>query len=372
MIYFDNAATTFPKPTSVIDALDGCVKEYCGNSGRSAHMLAIKTSEKIYDAREKISKLLNYDYPENVVFTMNASYALNMGIKTSVKFGEHVLISDMEHNSVLRPVENLRKQGLIEYTVFSTDGDLEKEISSKIQKNTGCIISNAVSNVTGNEISLYSLSKIKQKYNIKLILDVSQLIGHKKIDLKTTPCDVLCAPSHKALFGIQGGGFCIFCDGEKRQSFIEGGSGNESLNTEMPKELPERFEAGTLPAPAIISLGAGIDFIEEIGLQNIENKLSGLMNKCIDILDSFKSITIYGGANGVVSFRIKNIPPYLIANEMNNYGICIRSGLHCAPLMHKKIHTEDFGTARISFSYLNVEKELDMFYHALYHIINKY
>ncbi len=364
MIYLDNAATSFPKPRCVIEALNKCVKEYCGNPGRSAHTLSIKSSEKIYETRSAIAAFLNYHIPENVVFTLNASYALNLAIKTTVKENSHVIISDIEHNSVVRPLSALKKQS-VEFSVFRASGDVEKEIESLIKDNTTCIIASAASNVTGEDIPLKTLYKIKQKYNLKLILDASQSIGHEKIDLKNSAPDVLCAPSHKALFGIQGAGFAVFCDEEERESFIEGGSGIESMNHSMPDALPEHFEAGTLPTPAIASLFAGMEFISQIGILEIEKKLKYLTDELKAELLSLNGIKIFGGRNGIVSFTHEKIPPHIIAEKLNSFGVAVRSGFHCAPYIHKRIGTENGGTVRVSLSYLNKKRELDKLYKIL-------
>jgi len=364
MIYFDNAATSFPKPKSVIRALMECVNEYCGNPGRSAHDLSLRSSEEIFDTRVKLAEHLNYPYPENVVFTLNASYALNMAIKTTVKKNSHVLISDMEHNSVIRPLTAMKRFG-VEYSVFSFNQDLEKTFEALIKPNTTCIIASIASNVTGEKISLKKIVKLGQKYNLKIIVDASQAVGHTKIDLEETAVDAFCAPSHKSLFGIQGAGFCIFTDGEKRESFIEGGSGSESLSPFMPTALPEHFEAGTLPTPAIVSLKAGLEFIENVGISEIENKLSFLIDETKERLLSVKGISVFGGESGIISFTHEDIPSYVIAQRLNSYGIAVRSGLHCAPLIHKRLGTQSSGTVRISLSYLNKIEELDKFFKTL-------
>ena len=360
MIYLDNAATSFPKPRCVIRALNECVKKYCGNPGRSSHSFSLKSSEKIFDTRAKISELLNYKSPENVVFTLNASYALNLAIKTTVKENSHVLISDIEHNSVIRPLKALSSRG-VEYSVF-TD---EKELESLVKPNTSAIVSSIASNVTGETISLKTLYKLKQKYNLKLIVDASQAIGHKKIDLSITPVDVLCAPSHKALFGIQGAGFAVFLDEMERESFIEGGSGSESKSPVMPRALPEHFEAGTLPTPAIASLFAGVSFINEVGIEEIEKRLNFLSKEALIRLEALKNLKIFGGECGIISFTHPKLPPSHIADILNKQGIAVRSGLHCAPLIHKRLGTLDSGTVRVSLSYLNKKCELDKLYIAL-------
>lgn len=372
MIYFDNAATTFPKPRCVTKAVTECIKQYCGNPGRSSHSLSLRTSEKIFETRECVASFIGIENPENVVFTQNATHALNLAIKTTLKPDTHVLISDIEHNSVLRPVHALKEKLGISYSVFNSSGNIRESIISQITPKTKYIVSTLASNVLGREISLKELSDVSHEYGLSLIIDASQLIGHKKIDLKETPCDVLCAPSHKALFGIQGSGFCVFMDNLPRETVFEGGSGNDSINPLMPEFLPERFEAGTLSSPAIISLLAGIRYIEKTGIDEIEEKIFCMTEKLADVIGSVKNTVLYEYGNGVISFNVANTPAEIISEELNKVGICTRSGLHCAPLAHKTIGTLDIGTVRLSISYLNTSKEIDEFYKRIKSISSKY
>lgn len=364
MIYLDNAATTFPKPNSVIDGTFECLKKYCGNPGRGTHKLSTKISEKIYEARELIASFLGTDSAENVVFCQNATHALNLAIKTTVKPSTHVLISDIEHNSVLRPIHALSENSDVEYSLFDSK-NIDNSIPSLIKSNTKYLVSTLASNVLGREIPLEKLSEIAKKFNLTLIVDSSQLIGHKEINLARTPCDVLCAPGHKALFGIQGAGFAVFSDGIKRPTLFEGGSGNDSKNLSMPELLPERFEAGTLPSPSIVSLYYGLKFIEKVGLSEIESKLSTLTERYADIISSFENTTLYEYGNGLVSFNVGNASSFEIAEEFNKRGIYMRGGLHCAPLAHTVIGTINGGCVRISLSYFNSLDECDRFYKAI-------
>lgn len=372
MIYLDNAATSFPKPKCVNRAVKKCIEKYSANPGRSAHKLAIKASEEVYKTREFIGGLLSVDDSERIVFTLNATYALNIAIKSTITEKCHVLISDIEHNSVLRPIMKLLRTLGVEYSLFATDGDIEKNISAKIRPDTKAIISTLASNVTGKEIPLKVLSKIRKKHSLKLIVDASQAIGHKRINLKETPCDILCAPGHKALFGIQGCGFAVFCDRDSRDSFIEGGSGTDSLNPLMPETLPEHFEAGTLPTPAIVSLGAGIEYINSLGIDNVERKLSDLTEKITDAISEVDGIRIYGHEGAIISFSIDGIPSSVVARELDGYNICVRSGLHCAPMTHEKLGTTKFGLTRVSVSVLNDKSCADKLFRALKEIKNKY
>lgn len=368
MIYLDNAATSFPKPKSVISELNRCLKSYCGNPGRSSHALALKSAEAIYDTRVLISELFSLDKPENVVFTYNATYALNIAIKTALKEHDHVIISDLEHNSVLRPIEALNKSSGIEYSIFNSDNDIILEIERLKKDNTTAIISTLRSNVTGGKISLDALSKAAKKHSLKLILDASQSAGHELIDLSKTDFYALCAPAHKALFGIQGAGFIIFGTDEYKPTFIEGGSGAESLKTDMPRELPERLEAGTLSVPAIVALKEGISYINRVGLRNIEEIIRQNAIYFVDRLSELPNTSLYFGG-GIISVKHKSLSSSQLSNLLDKRGICTRSGLHCAPLAHKKIGTLDSGTLRISIGVFNTGSEADALYTHLSELI---
>lgn len=370
MIYFDNAATTFKKPKSVYRCVNSYLKNYSGNPGRGSHKLSSKAAELVYSARESVADLFNYDNPERVVFTMNATYALNMAIKTMITERCHVIISDVEHNSVLRPLNSLHDLIGIEYSVFDSSAEnLFFEIEKLIRSDTKVIISTLVSNVDGRDIPLEILTAITQKHNLKLIVDASQAAGHKNIDLSANKCDAIAMPGHKGLFGIQGVGICIFSGEVPCETFVEGGSGYNSKNIYMPDELPEKFEAGTLPAPAIISLNEGIRFIKKKTLEDIAARIEMLDNAMNVRLKDIKSIKVFGGKNGVVSFCHERIGSEKIATELDRYGICTRAGFHCAPLAHKTLGTYEKGTVRASFSYFNSEKEIDSFWVALNKII---
>lgn len=365
MIYLDNAATSFPKPPCVLKGTAKFIKKECGNSGRSSHELAMITSKLIYESREAIADFLGISDAERVVFTQNATHALNLAIKTTITENSHVLISEFEHNAVLRPLHAISTKKNISYSIFATTGNLEENIECLIRDNTKYIICSLVSNVTGKEIPLKLLSDISKKHGLSLILDASQALGHIDVDLKEQNCNILCSAGHKALFGIQGVGFAAFIDNEARETVFEGGSGSDSFNLDMPKKLPERFEAGTLSSPAIVSLLHGIKFIEKIGLEEIKCKIGDIENRYVEILTNSKKCVLNGYGNGIISFNIKNVSSEAVASNLNDYGICVRGGFHCSPLAHKSIGTTDSGTVRISLSYMNSIKEADKFYKAL-------
>ena len=355
MIYLDNAATTFPKPKCVISELKKCLTKYCGNPGRGGHKLSIRAAEEIFSVRELVAEHFGAEGAENIVFTPNATFALNLAIKTLIQHDCHVLCSAYEHNSVIRPLNRLVRERNVEYSLFFN----ANEIESKIKENTKAIVCSIASNVTGAEQSLEYLSRISEKRNIRLIIDASQAVGHRSFNLKSTPCDAFCAPGHKGLFGIQGSGFVYLKNNRRNESFLEGGSGFESKSPQMPLFLPEAYEAGTLSTPAIVSLGAGIKYINGIGTHEIAAKLNFLTERFVELASSIKNIKIYGYGSGIVTFNIDDIPSMQLADYLNQSNICVRGGLHCNPSAHKTMNTLDQGAVRASFSYLNSEKDVD-------------
>ena len=365
MIYLDNAATTFKKPKNVYKAVEKCIRTYSANPGRSGHRLSLKATEAVYDARERVAAFFRAASPENVVFTYNATYALNMAIKTMINHKCHVIISDMEHNSVFRPIYKLSQTIGVEYSIFNSGAkDIYKEIESHIREDTEFIVCSLVSNVTGRVVPLEELSKLKKKYGIFVIADAAQAAGHMAINLSKTPVDAIAAPGHKALFGIMGSGICIFERNVPRSSFIDGGSGSESQNPMMPTKLPEALEGGTLGLPGIISVAEGIKFIESIGVETICERVEKLTREASErLLDV--GAKIYGAENGVASFTMSSIGNAALAQYLDNNDVCVRSGLHCSPLAHSALGTLEGGTVRMSLSYFNTTNELDKVYKIL-------
>ncbi len=361
MIYFDNAATSFPKPPSVIREIDFCLKKYSGNPGRSGHKLSLAAAEKIYEAREDLALHFGCTSPENVVFTLNATYAINLALRAKIKPGSHVITSDIEHNAVMRPLELMKREGLIEYSVFSSSGNIRENIKSKMQANTSAIVSTLASNVTGRRIALEILSAVAKELGLLLIVDASQAAGHDKIDLQRTPCDCLCAPGHKGLFGVAGSGFAIFSDSEGVSPYIVGGSGTNSKSLTMPELLPEALEAGTLPTPAVASLSAGIKFIDSISVEAIKEKEEFLAKKLKCGMSLMRDVQLYESHGGIVLFNIKGLSETEVCSRLDRHGVYVRGGLHCAPSAHRLIGTEDIGAVRISLSYFNAERQIDKF-----------
>lgn len=361
MIYLDNAATTYPKPASVLRRLRYCLTHCTGNPGRSAHLPALRAAEEIYGAREEIANLLHFPHPEQVVFTLNATYALNLAIKAYIKPGMHVLISPFEHNSVVRPLEKCRDMG-VSWSCFSTENGMEAGIDAAIRPEVGLIVCSLCSNVTGMSIPLPALSAVRAAHpGVRVIADASQAFGHTDLDLSRYPVDVLCAPGHKGAFGIAGSGFAVFLDSGGIETLVEGGSGNNSQSRSMPQELPERLEAGTLPLPAIATLGEGVRYLARTGICNIEKHTATLCARLRDGLSEMKGVRIlYPSHSGVLSFVHAGVSPARIAARLAEENICVRSGVHCSPLAHAACGTLPAGAVRLSLSCFNTRKETDV------------
>ncbi len=381
MVYFDNAATTFPKPISVVNEMVKCMTTYCGNPGRSGHFLSLESAKKIYDCREKIAQFFGSSFPTNVVFTANTTYALNIAIHAFAKKRSHVIISDLEHNSVYRPVCALEKMGVDHdvFTVFPNDDESTlRSLKSKIRSNTSMVICTHVSNICGITLPIDKIGTLCKSYGIKFIVDAAQSAGTHKIDINKSNIDVLCCPGHKGLYGPQGTGFLLFNDKyssekiiAKTNNFIYGGNGVNSAEKNMPLFLPEKFEGGTLNTPGIAGLLEGINFVNNTTQEQIFEHCSSLYNRALDMLTTLPTTIVYCDQiknSSCLIFNIKGYTSDEVSDYLNQNGICTRSGLHCSPLAHRKLKTKN-GAVRVSFSYFNNPYELDSFYKAVKEIV---
>ncbi len=372
MIYFDNAATSYPKPIEVTKEVTKCIKNYCGNPGRGAHSLSRISSEKIYETREEIASLFGSDKPENVFFTYNDTYALNMVIKGLLTEGDHVIISDMEHNSVYRQIACLAEKGLIKFSIFDTmclcdDRSSEgicEGIKRLINPRTKMLIAAHSSNICSAVLPIREIGALCRSMGIILVLDAAQSAGHIPIDMERDNIDVVCAPGHKGLYGLQGSGFAVLRDGIKPNPIIEGGSGVNSLEAHMPELSPERFEAGTLAVPSVAALCEGIKFIKDRGLDEIHEHERTLFRRAYDMLSSLRRVKIYAPMHvgSVLLFNMDSVPCERLSDMLDGCGICVRGGYHCSPLGHKTLGTPEGGAVRISFSPFNTMRELEIFY----------
>lgn len=369
-IYLDNAATSFPKPPSVIRAVVNTIREHGGNPGRSSHRLARRASELLYACREEIATLTGLSDPTRVILTKNATEALNVAVKGFLSEGDHVLISDLEHNSVLRPVHQMSRGRGVTYSIFESarltgpDG-VDAALAPLLSERTRAIITTHASNICSRTLPVGEIGAFCKRHGILLIVDASQSIGHLPIHMEEMQIDALCAPGHKGLYGPQGSGFLLLSSSLPEEALprplTEGGSGYASLLREMPPLPPERYEAGTLATPAFAGLTEGIRFVKCVGIDAIREHEEALGRIAVDQLSVLRGITLYGAetAGAVLSFSVAGHPAEEVADHLDGYGICVRPGFHCAALAHETLGTPtDSGAVRLSFGYFNTEKEI--------------
>ena len=379
MIYLDNGATTFPKPKVVTDKIMECYLGYAGNPGRSGHKLAMKMDLEIYETREKICKLINGTEVLNVIFTFNATDSLNLAIKGVLEEGDHVITTSMEHNSVLRPLNQLRKEGKIELSIVYADdkGYIDpQKIFEALTPNTKMIVTTHMSNVFGTIVDIKAIGDFCKENNILYLVDASQSIGVLDIDVQEMNIDLLAFPGHKALFGPMGTGALYIKEGIIVKSLKEGGTGSYSHSIDQPDLYPDSLESGTPNGVGIIALGKGIDFINEVGLENIRNHEMSLKNHFIELLKDNEDVILYGTLDdrqgAVVSLNVKDMDSseisYILSDEFDIYT---RPGFHCAPLAHKTMGTEELGAIRFSFGYYNTLEEIEKTVEALLNIIER-
>lgn len=369
MIYLDNAATSFPKPRTVSSEVYNCINSYCGNPGRGTYSLSLKAAEKVYECRELVAKLLGCNCAENIIFTLNTTHAINMLLKGFLHKGDHIIISDMEHNSVYRPIYNLFQKGIIEYDIFHTNGNSHQSICSSILKlikeNTKMIMCIHSSNVCSMTMPLKDIANLCHKQNILFAVDAAQSAGHYDIDMLNQNIDAICIPGHKGLLGPQGCGILALNSKIMLETLVEGGNGVNSLDLNMPDFSPERYESGTMAVPAISGLYEGIKAIQQIGLFNIRMHSQMLFKSTYDMLSSIKGVKIYSPENvgNVLLFNVCDIPADLVAQKLSNYDICVRSGFHCSPLAHKTLQTPYYGAVRVSFGIYNTISDIEQLWH---------
>ncbi len=373
MIYFDNAATGGFKPRSVIDATTYSVKYLLANPGRSGHRLSLTGAEIVFSTRERLARFFNLS-PSNVVFTKNCTEALNTAILGTVKKGGHVITTVYEHNSVLRPLYQLKEKGLISLDVVNAEpSGIDKAIEEKINADTYLIVTTSVSNVTGEKLPLDKIGQTAKKHGLIYIVDGAQGGGHIPIDIKKMNVSALAVAGHKGLYGIMGSGALLLGDGIDVSPLTFGGTGTESLSTTQPLSMPEKLESGTLNLPAISALNEGVRYISE-NMEYFSKNLYVMTEKLIDGLNKIDGVKIYSAPNpaGIVSFNLYDEDSARIADILSKeYDIAVRSGYHCAPLIHSRLKTIGSGTVRASLSIENSSYEINCFISAVKKIARK-
>ena len=378
-IYLDNASTTFPKAPTVATAMSDYITNRGININRGSYALAYDVEDIIYTTRQRLHPLFNGHDPAHVIFTQNVTMSLNMVIKGLLKAGDHVLVSSMEHNAVMRPLTQLLDEGITFDTIpCDSTGSIQMDsIEPLIRPNTVALIINHASNVCGTIQPLESIGPICKAHNLQFIVDAAQTAGVIPINVKAYHIDALCFTGHKGLLGPQGIGGIILTK-EMAQTLtplIAGGTGSFSHLETMPTHMPDAFESGTLNLPGIIGLNEGLAYIESQGMENIHNHELVLTQSFLEGLQSIDGINIVGKQNiqdrtAVVSITIDGMDPANIAYELEStYHIMTRVGLHCAPRAHQTLGTYPEGTVRFSFGYANTHKDVESALSALNTIV---
>jgi len=372
MIYLDNAATTLLKPPAVGQAILRALQTL-GNTARGAHGYSTEAAGTVYDTREKLADLFNCTRPDHVVFTSNATQSLNMAICGVLSKGDHVISTDLEHNSVLRPLYRLQcEQGVeVDFVPADKRGNLDyNDFERLIRPDTKAMICTHASNLTGNMTDIRHIADIAHDKGILMIVDASQTAGTKRIDMQEQGIDILCFTGHKGLMGPQGtGGMCIR-EGVMIRPFYVGGTGVQTYSQAQPDRLPTRLEAGTLNGHGIAGLSAALDHIGEVGPENIERKEAQLTQRFYNGVKDIGSVTVYGDMSrdhaAIVALNIGDTDSGEVADELyEEYGIAVRAGAHCAPRLHRALGTQEQGAVRFSFSLFNTEDEVDRALYAI-------
>lgn len=366
MIYLDNAATTLRKPPQVIDAVARAMESF-GNSARGTHEGALTASRTIYNTRCKLAALFGCPRPDHVVFTANSTEALNIAINGLVRPGDHVLSTDLEHNSVLRPLYRLRdERGVaLDFVPADRQGRIDyADLERLLRPETRAIVCTHASNLTGDAVDLARVGALAHAHGVLLVVDASQSAGVLPIDMERMHIDVLCFTGHKSLMGPQGtGGLCLRGDPDILPWKV-GGTGVQTFSERQPEQLPVRLEAGTLNGHGIAGLDAALDFIAETGMEAMRAHETALMRRFYEGVRDIPGVTVYGDftheRTAVVALNIADLDSGEVADALaEDYGIATRSGAHCAPRLHRALGTEGQGAVRFSFGWYNTEEETD-------------
>ena len=378
-VYLDNAATSFPKPASVYEAVSQTMQNVGGSPGRGGYGMAIGASRILLETRELLSGFFNLPDSSHLLFTHNTTMSLNLALRGLLKPGDHVVTSSMEHNSLLRPLFMLEKEG-VSVTIVDTgvEGLIEPDdIRKAIRSNTRIVALAHVSNVTGGIQPIAEISAIARMSGILMLLDAAQSAGTEPIDMKALGVDLLAAPGHKGLLGPQGTGLLAVMPGVSLRPIIAGGTGSSSDQDEQPAGFPEGFEAGTHNLHGIAGMRAGVEFLLETGVANINAREKKYIKYLKDRLPEIPGCVMHGPSNpdrvlGIISITVDGWDPSALSFMLDTeFGVAVRAGLHCAPRAHRTIGTYPGGTLRISPGWFNTVNELDILLDSLNKIVRK-
>lgn len=373
MIYFDSAATSWPKPPEVWQAMEHFIKEVGASPGRAGHRRTVEANKIVDEARQLLADLFNINDYERIVFTLNATDALNLAIKGLLDPGDHVITSSMEHNSVTRPLHNIESYGVqVTKIKCNQQGQFElNEIERAIRPNTRAIVLTHASNVSGTIMPVQEVGRIAARSKLHFVMDAAQTAGLLDIDVKKFNVSVLTFPGHKSLLGPQGTGGIYIREDVKLKTLREGGTGSGSETPTQPNMMPEKFESGTLNAVGIAGLGAGLKFLHKVGKDKIHQHEMNLTKRFLDGAEGIRGLRIYGPLNieervPVVSFSINGYKSGQVGEHLDkHFDIACRAGLHCAPDAHQTLGTFEEKLVRFSFSYYNTVEEVNFALKAL-------
>ena len=377
-IYFDNAATSSPKPPEVLERVSAALTEFNANPGRSGHSAALSAAREVLSARERLASLMNAGEETNIAFAFNCTDALNLAIKGALRYGDHVITTQLEHNSVLRPINALAVRGRISLSIVSprADGFVDPEdIRASIRKNTRLIAVTHASNVTGAIQPVAAIGELARREGILYLIDGAQAIGATPVNVRALSCDLYAFPGHKSLLGPMGTGGLYIRPGVVLRTLREGGTGTDSESMLQPDERPERYESGTLNLPGIAGLGAGCAFVAKrvSAIMSHERELTGAL---YEGLSAIRGAEIYSPREeaaraGIVSFNLPGMTSSDVADRLGRMGIAVRGGLHCAPGAHRFLGTLRRGAVRASVGYANTFEEVDAFLNAVNAIVRE-
>ncbi len=356
MIYLDNAATTSPKPVSVIEKLTEASQRFSANPGRSGHSLSLECADILYKCRKNIASFFGLNKPDRCVFTYNCTTAINMVLKGTLQRGDHVIISDLEHNAIIRPLNSLSMHGIEITKAHVVRGDFNQTVENfrkAIRKNTRLIFCTHASNVTGDVLPVSAIAELAKQHGLLFGIDAAQSAGTLPIDMEGLKADFICIPSHKGLYGVMGCGALLIGENTRLRVLIEGGTGSSSLSPFQPDEYPERLESGTVNLPGIIAMSAGVDFVRSQGADNIFRRELDFCQKLEHELSHLENVTLHSCTDNacrsaLTAITLKGIDSEVLAQKLSDSGIAVRGGLHCAPDAHRAMGTLDGGAVRIS------------------------
>ncbi len=376
MIYLDNSATTFPKPQAVRRRMAEALERYGANPGRGGFRMSMETSEQVYDVRRKAAALFGAEGPECVSFQPSCTQALNIVIQ-SLKRGDHVLVTDLEHNAVLRPLKAMEEQGVSFTVVPVTPCDNDATLDAfrhAMRENTRMLICTQASNVWGIRVPVERLAALAHVYGAEICVDAAQSGGVVPIHVGEDGIDYLCCAGHKGLYGPMGTGMLITKRGEELCSLIQGGTGTLAMQLEQPRDMPEYLESGTQNVPGILALGAGIDFVRSRGEDNLRRAEMRHVRRIYSALSRMPHTELYTPAPDmqyfvpVLGFNVRGMESEAVGDYLAKRGIAVRCGFHCAPFAHKKMGTDDDthgGAVRISPSVFTDDRQTAALIHAI-------